>query len=169
MERWYAVRTQPNREKAAQRWLSPFLVFAPECLEQRNKANGKPYVARCMLFPSYVFLYDALDTAHWSRVNNSEYVVRVMCGTDERPMALPVGFIEDIQARMAWEGDPLPLFDSRGPIFYRDQLLRIIGGPYSGMVAEFQEHRGKRKFEVKVHMFGRSSKAVIDAALVEAA
>src|SRR5262245_18124477 len=97
-ERWYVVRTQPQRELQATKQLAnqDFLVFFPKYLKNRRHAR-KVETVHAALFPQYLFAILDLGKDRWRSVNGTLGVHRLLvCGgaTQAAPHGLMHGLIE---------------------------------------------------------------------------
>lgn len=94
MKRWYAVFCKPASESIAEANLirQGFVCYCPRIAAT---ANG---LGRATLFPRYLFVELDLDASPWRSVNGTFGVVGLV-QFGPRPSALPLGAVEEIQAR----------------------------------------------------------------------
>lgn len=103
---WYLVRTLPNEEIRAMRWLAKrrFGAFRP--MQQRtDKRNGKKMQGWEPVFPGWVFVFawDIRRMRH--RIAVCPGVLDIFSEpTTHRPVAIPDGFIDHLRS-LGWRYD----------------------------------------------------------------
>jgi len=143
MQRWYVVQTKPRFETIARLNLTdekrrggPFIVFLPEYTKTRRHAGKTEEVSR-PLFERYLFVQVDLDSAHrrWQDINATRGVSRMVTGAGDRPLPLPEGYVESLQARAESDGGKIKLQGPEVPVFRRGQVVRMTEGPFVGYSA----------------------------------
>lgn len=127
-KRWFAVQTQPGKERLALQHLGNqnFETFCP--LRRTSRRIGTRRVTALEpFFPSYAFV--RLDTGRerWRSVNGTIGVARLI-GFGPEPSALPDGLIERFRT----------LCDDDGELAFDEGLragerVRIMGGPLDAL------------------------------------
>jgi transcriptional antiterminator RfaH len=127
-KRWFAVQTQPRRERLALHHLGNqhFETFCP--LRRAVRRIGPRGVAALEpFFPSYVFVRVDPARERWRSINGTLGVARLVSfGT--APTALPEGLIE--RFRGLCDGDGELAFDEE---LRAGERVRIIGGPLDAL------------------------------------
>lgn len=154
--RWYAVRCQPNREAVAAAHLSNqgFAVFLPrrQCLRRHAR---KVDLTMTPLFPSYLFVQLDLTRDRWRCVNSTCGVLHlVMQGAG--PAAVPVGIIEQLQARCDMRG-VLDLNTKLKP----GQAVRILSGALADFVGELERQDTNDCVRVLLTFLGKPTSVVL--------
>ena len=127
--RWYAVHTLPHREFGARMQLAAqsYTIFLPHHLKTVRHAR-KLRTSDAPFFPRYLFVRLDLARDRWRAINGTYGVVGIIMGRD-RPLPVPVGIVEALQAR----------FDPSRP---REEDLRVgqrvevMVGPFASLVGE---------------------------------
>ena len=95
---WYVIHTQPRAERLAERHLAEqgFRVFVPKTVRTTRHAR-RVQQSLVPLFPRYIFVTLDLTRDRWYPINGTVGVSRLITAAD-RPLQLPVGFVEEIIA-----------------------------------------------------------------------
>lgn len=155
-QRWYAVQTEPRREiwVGSELRAAGFESFLPLCRQRvthaRSRSRPEKFETR-PLFPTYLFTRFDLARDPWRDVTVTRGVIRLICNA-ERPVAIPVGVIEDLQARTRIAKGALEL----GPKRWRTgQAVRVTEGPLAGHRGIYSTRLGER-MRVLLEMFGQT-------------
>ena len=87
-------------------------------------------------FKGYIFIELDLDTFGWQRINNTKGVLGWLPRNNERPIALPVGFVEgigDLIYKNKFNADNPEEFVNR---YLPADMVRVSAGPLEGYVGE---------------------------------
>lgn len=148
-ERWYAVQCQPHRERLASINLAQqeFEVFMP--LRSRTRRHARRVeTVRVPFFPGYLFV--ALDLARhqWRSVNGTFGVVRLVTQGDW-PIPAPEGLVEALQTACAGTN----ILEWR-PRLSLGEPVRILAGPFAGLVGELERMTDADRVRVLLRMMG---------------
>jgi len=165
MTDWFAVYTQPQKERLAAQELrnQGFDVYLPQYQKLRRHA-GKAEIVAAPLFPRYLFAGIDTDTQRWRSVNGTRGVVGlVMIG--EAPIPVPEPVISEIRLREDSKG----YIQLNAPAFRRGQPLRIVEGPMADTEALFEEAVDGDRAILLVSLLGRMVRTRMPLRQVEAA
>lgn len=172
MKAWY-VAVAAYREEAAvvrELQLKGFDAYAPMETVWARHARSRKAVQR-PLFARYVFVFmdpdqDTPEVRHTTGVT-------ALLGNNGRPLPVPEEIDQPHVVEQLRGQETLGVFDrtvSRKISFELGQAVRIIGGPFSGFMAETMEARtGERRVRVLYSLFGRASPMTIDVDQLRAA
>jgi transcriptional antiterminator RfaH len=127
-KRWFAVQTQPRKERLALHHLGnqQFETFCP--LRRASRRIGASRVTALEpFFPSYAFVRLDLARDRWRSINGTIGVARLVCFGAE-PIALPQGLIERFRGLCGKDGELA--FDEE---LQSGDRVRIIGGPLDAL------------------------------------
>ncbi|MCI5073637.1 transcription termination/antitermination NusG family protein [Oricola sp.] len=141
--RWYVVATRPAREALAAQQLEnqSFEVFLPKRKATIRHAR-KLITKTAPLFPGYVFVRMCVDTVRWQSINGTMGVKFILM-QDERPIALPKGFVESLQGFSDAEG-----FVSYAPQLKVGDTVTLMSGPFAKQVGELISMDDRGRVEV---------------------
>lgn len=157
MQRWYVASTHPKAEAfaAAELKNQDFETYLP-LKDERKIVRHKAVSVTSPLFPSYLFVCFDRTAQRWRSINGTRGVQRLICsGLGDNPRPLPIGAVEDLQARQA-AGEFGAREDRKRPIILAGQMLRILSGPFSDFEGICLLSKGQR-VTVLISMLGRSS------------
>lgn len=163
-KRWFAVRTQPRKERLALEHLArqDFETFCPMWRgAARQRGHVRPPLAP--LFSSYVFAALDLERQRWRSINGTIGCIGLVSfGT--RPTALPAGFVEAM--RTASERD--------GEVGFAQELapgarIRIVGGTFDNMCGTLLQKGGAERVAILLDVLSRETRVEIAAARLIAA
>jgi hypothetical protein len=153
MPRWHVVATIPGHAIAAEAALSAdgWRVYHPLHL---NRSAGRP--ARIMsLFVNYMFVQFDPDSTDWPRICHTQFVQSLL-GTRGRPLPVPVGVIEALQARTSARrivDDPL------SPEVWKNiptgAAVNVVEGPLAGLVGSVTRLSARGRCSVLLRLLGR--------------
>jgi transcription antitermination factor NusG len=154
---WYALSTEPRRERVAaaglaERYIPVFLPMETEWAQERGKVINVP--ALTPLFPGYVFaLLERYQMPEALEVEGVSAFVRLIDETGEqRPFAIPASVILALQVEERAGG-----FDRRlGPVKpppYKpkkgDRVL-IVAGPYLALIGMVLRPTTKTRAKIRL-------------------
>jgi len=127
-KRWFAVQTQPRKERLALHHLGnqQFETFCP--LRRISRRIGTRHVTMLEpFFPSYAFVRVDTRRERWRSINGTIGVARLV-GFGPEPSPLPDGLIERFRQ----------LCDDQGELAFDEglragQSVRIMGGPLDAL------------------------------------
>jgi transcriptional antiterminator RfaH len=157
-KRWFAVRTQPNREHRAKHQLDrqQFRTFLP-LIEKSVSHARKVRQVRSALFPGYLFVELDLSRDQW-RCINSTYGVSCLVMAGERPASIPAGVIELI----------IEMSGSNGLVDFTPDLkpgmsVQMVSGPLSGMIGRLSRCDARGRVEVLLEVMGQEIRVTSNA------
>jgi transcriptional antiterminator RfaH len=162
--RWFAVRTQPRKERLALGHLARqgFETFCPMWRgAARQRRHVRPPLAP--LFPSYVFAALDLEHQRWRSINGTIGCIGLVSfGT--RPAALPADFVDAM--RKASEDD--------GEVGFAQELtpgarVRVVGGTFDNMCGTLLEKSGTERVAILLDVLNRATRVEIASARLIAA
>lgn len=163
-KRWFAVRTQPRKERLALEHLArqDFETFCPMWRGAvRQSRHVRPPLAP--LFPSYVFAALDLERQRWRSINGTIGCIGLVA-FGMRPVALPAGFVDAM--RLASEDD--------GEVGFAHELtlgarVRVVGGTFDNMCGTLLEKSGAQRVAILLDVLNRETRVEIAAARLIAA
>jgi transcription elongation factor/antiterminator RfaH len=146
-KRWFAVHTQPRKERLALRHLNNqcFQAFCPFRRVIRRKGSGS-ITALEAFFPSYIFVCLDKERERWRSINGTIGVARLV-GFGAQPSALPEGLIERLQLLCGPEGDLEFDEDLR-----KGERVRIAGGPFDALCGVMISAAPKRRVSILLEL-----------------
>lgn len=131
MHSWYVARTKPRREATTAALLEQrgVEIYLPTLVSRRG--SGDRPAAREPLFPGYLFVRLALDSADWLGVRSAPGIGYFL-GCGGTPSPIPDDLVETIRLRTEAQGSER----FRSP-YRRGELIVIRHGPFSGLEAVF--------------------------------
>ncbi len=156
--KWFAVRTQPNREHRAKFQLDQqqFRTFLP-LIEKSVCHARKVRQVRSALFPGYLFVELDLSKDQWRRIN-STYGVSCLVMAGERPAVVPAGVVELI-IEMS-EGSGLVDFT---PNLQPGMSVQMVSGPLSGFIGRLNRCDARGRVEVLLEVMGQQIRVTSNA------
>ena len=163
-ERWYVVRTKPQKETLVQLILSEFVrrTFLPR-LRTRHARNGTRTETVVPLFPCYLFALFELESSLY-KVLHTIGVAGVVCA-GSIPSEVHASIVEQIRRRGQSGIVELPR-----RTFRAGEHVRLIDGPMEGFAGIFEHYRsGAKRVALLLNVVGASMKVVVPARSVTAA
>lgn len=152
MSKWYVAQTHPHAEEKAFAHLNRqgFRAYLPRYRKSRRHARRVETV-KAPLFPGYLFVKLDIAEERWRPIKSTVGVARFICDGD-RPVPVPAGVVEDIQAREGEEG----LLDVTDPSpWMPGETVQVVDGPFTGQVGWFQKLADRDRIMVLLDMLGR--------------
>ncbi|HLT78534.1 MAG TPA: transcription termination/antitermination NusG family protein [Ferrovibrio sp.] len=162
---WFAVYTQPGKEKLAAQHLQNqgFGVYLPQYQKMRRHA-GRTEIVAAPLFPRYLFAGIDMEAQRWRSVNGTRGVVGLVMSGD-KPIPVPEPVIAEIRAREDDKG----FIRLNPPQFRPGQTLRVVEGPMADTQALFEEAVDGNRAILLVSLLGRLVRTQMPLRAVEAA
>ena len=159
--RWYVAQAQPHREKRADFHLRQqgFSTFLP--LHQKTVRHARQFrTVQAPFFPRYLFVRLDIGRDRWRSVNGT-FGVSSLIMEGELPKPVPRGAVESMMA----------MADEAGLISVTPQLslgdtVRVIRGPFSGLVGRLAALEDNQRVKVLLDILGKETLVAIDAARV---
>jgi transcriptional antiterminator RfaH len=165
MDCWYVAHTHPHAEHRALEHLrrQGFSVYLPRYRKLRRHARRVETV-RAPLFPGYLFISMDIARTRWRAIRSTLGVRNLVC-EGERPVPVPPGVVEEIQAREDAEGD-VPVEDNR---FRAGEEVRVSDGPLTGQIGWFQRALERDRIMILLELLGRRVPLTVPLAAVRSA
>jgi transcription elongation factor/antiterminator RfaH len=160
-ERWYVVRTQPQREAQAARQLENqnYRVFLPRFLKNRRHAR-KFETVLAPLFPRYMFMILDLTRDRWRSVNGTYGVDRLLM-QGGMPEPVPHELVEKLTS--AAEADGVVRFSPR---LKDGQTIRVTAGPFAELMGRLERLDDSGRVRVLLDLLGGKIPVVLPESLV---
>ncbi len=143
--RFFVVQTQPGHQQIACKNLENqgFKVFDPTIIIERKHPRYHTLRSSIIepLFPGYTFVQFDLTDARWRSINGTRGV-RGILGAVERPTPVPVGVVEEIQAR--WASGAFEAKEPSALTVRAGERASVLAGPFAGLIGTCVEARVKR-------------------------
>jgi transcription elongation factor/antiterminator RfaH len=148
-ERWYVVRTLPQRELHAARQLNnqSFRTFVPRFWKNRRHAR-KVETVSAPLFPRYIFVVVDRTRDRWRSINGTLGVDRILMYGGE-PQAVPVGVVENLIA--AADGQGNVRFDFH---LKEGDPVKVTAGPFADFVGQLERLDDNGRVRVLLEILG---------------
>ena len=155
-ERWYAVRTLPQRELYAAKNLTnqDYRVFLPLHLKTRRHAR-KVETVSAPLFPRYLFTIIDRSKDRWRSINGTFGVERLLMCAGE-PQAVPHGLVESLI--LAAEDDGTVRFDYD---LHEGQSVKVVAGPFAELIGRLEHLDDKGRVSVLLELLGGSVRVAL--------
>jgi transcriptional antiterminator RfaH len=155
-DRWYLVHTRPNGERKAELNLraQEFETFLPQ-IEKTIRHARRLKTVRRALFSRYLFVRFDVNRDRWLSVLSTIGVTRLFM-QDSRPIAVPVGIVEELLAHSDAGVTRLDLSVKEG------DRVRILNGPFANLTATLSRLDGGRRVQVLLDMMGTAVPVVVD-------
>jgi transcriptional antiterminator RfaH len=154
--RWYLAHTRPNSERKAELNLNAqgFTTFFPQ-IEKTIRHARRLKTVRRPLFPRYLFIRLDIERDRWLSVCGTIGVNRLFT-QDGRPVAVPLGIVEDLLAHSDAGVTRLDIELTEG------QRVRILSGPFADLTATLTRLDEGRRVEVLLEMMGTAVPVSVD-------
>lgn len=153
---WFLLQYKPNSHRLALRNLhrQGFETFLP--MQDVTQRHSTKFVQqRRPLFPGYMFVSFALDTAPWRKINSTVGVVRLV-SFDGQPKALPPDLIAGLMARCDTQGRVLPP-DQFAP----GDELQVMSGPFAEYVATIETIDAEQRIWLLMEFMGQKTRMAV--------
>ncbi|MCW9034142.1 MAG: transcriptional activator RfaH [Rhodospirillales bacterium] len=165
MKRWYVIHSKASKEAVAEANLKNqgYETYLPRYRKERRHAR-KVDTVLAPLFPRYLFVCVDIEVERWLAINNTIGVSHVLC-EGSRPMPVPEGVVQAIRGREGEDG----CLKLELAHFKKDQLLRVLDGPFEDMVGLFAEQQDTNRVVLLLDLLGREVKVHVETQSVVAA
>ncbi len=165
MRRWFVVNTQIHSEDKAAFHLrrQGFDTYLPRYLKKRSHARKVDWVPAPM-FPRYLFVGFDPEQDQWRSIRSTVGVGQFICQGD-RPAAVPVGVVEEIQSR---ENERGLVTLGLGQRFKQGDQIRVTHGPMADHVGIFDCADDQQRVFVLLDLMGRQVKVRVSQETVAA-
>ena len=158
---WYVLYTKPQKEDYARFHLSAkrLDVFFPQLWFPHSAKKRKRLVP---LFPNYLFVRLKLFSEEFSQAKWSPGVSRIL-SFNGIPVPIDRRVVELLMQQVNQEG----VIEAR-PNLTRGQEVRIVGGPFDGLLGIIQEPpNAKGRINILLQLLNRPTKADVPIEFVE--
>lgn len=163
---WYAAYTQPHAEAKAADHLARqgYSIYVPQHRRWVRHARRRTLVSR-PLFPRYLFVGLDPRSQRWRPIRSTVGVVGLVTSGDE-PVPVALEIIDALRRR---EGEGA--FDLLSPMqaLRTGDAVRVTAGPFEDLVGRLLDLADHERVYVLLDLLGRSVRAEVAAAAVEAA
>lgn len=155
--RWYLAQIKPNAFQIAERNLrrQGFAVFAPT-LAQTVRRMGRTIAEQRPLFPGYLFVGFAPETAPWRAINGTYGVSRLVSFSAAVPAEVPLAIVSGLIARCDDAARLLP-----PKVFAPGTEVQLIGGPFADFVATVEAMAPDRRVWVLLECMGQTARVAV--------
>lgn len=149
--RWYVVHTQPHAEGRAECRLQAqgFVTCAPKIWRTVRHAR-QTKLSAAPLFPRYIFVELDLGRHQWRSINGTSGV-SCLVSSQDRPLPLPAGLVEEIMASQLSGVSP-----AREPELKLNDPVRLNTGPFADLVGRIQRIDAKGRVQILLELMGRT-------------
>lgn len=157
MNRWYVIKTKPNQEKKAALNLQnqKFKVFIPQIYKEK-RVRGKLVTFNEPFFPSYIFINFNIERDHWTKINNS-YGVSKLLSIGGTPQQIKDNFINSLMSYINKDEYIENLFSLK-----KNQNVQIMDGPFEGFFASVVKKVGKDRVKLFVNFLTKQTSIILD-------
>jgi transcription elongation factor/antiterminator RfaH len=161
-QRWYVVRTLPQRERHAVRQLTNqgYRVFLPLHLKTRRHAR-KVETVSAPLFPRYLFTVVDRTQDRWRSINGTLGVERLLMSGGE-PQPVPRGLVESLI--VAADDDGTVHFDFS---LHEGQSVKVIAGPFADLIGRLERLDDRGRVSVLLELMGGSVRVALPRTFLE--
>lgn len=158
---WVVAQLRPNMLLKACKHLENqnFEYFAPTRFETINAGNGFKRIER-LLFPGYIFVRCDVDTKDLSALKATIGLSRVVRGMGDGPGIIPDGFMEELNRAS-------DLSASTRALLKQGDMVRVIDGPFVGMVGEILNADSNGRLRVLFDVMAGVRPMVVKSSSVE--
>jgi len=148
---WYAVWTKSRHEFIVDRYLKSrgFETFLPAIKSLSSRMDRKKYI-NVPLFPGYLFIYELLDVNTHNNITKTPGVVEILGWSNGRAVPIPEEQVESIRKIVSLD---VPMDVQSG--YSIGKKVKVISGPFKGIIGEITEIRGKRRLVVSIDLLHR--------------
>lgn len=153
--RWFVAETHPQAERWVARSLAEkgYEAYLPMIVRQRRDSVVRTmmHTVHVPMFGNYLFFRIDADNDPWTPVRYCEGVKQVFMTQSQRPIPVPIGFVERL---IETAPERLKLAPEKLPAHPRGAMLRIESGPMESFTGICVASDGLTT-EMNVELFGR--------------
>lgn len=155
--RWYLAQTKPGQHKVAlnnlhRQGVETFFPLRSATVRRFGRLQKIVEPA----FPGYIFVRFDPERVSWRTMNSTYGVSRVVSFEPNRPAAVPLDLVEQIQLRCDEAGFLKPLDDLRPG----DQV-RIVDGPFAELVCSVETLSGGERVRLLLSLMGQQIRVTL--------
>lgn len=157
-ESWYAVWTRSRHEDVVKSQLEKkFLrVFLPKVCKWSKRRDRRKRIEK-PLFPGYLFVRTLLHPQTQLDIVNCHGVVDVLGYSEGVATPVPDEEIDSIRILISSEAKV-----ELHPHLQVGEMVRVMSGPFDGVVGRIVEFRGRRRLVVSVDILQKSVSVVLE-------
>jgi transcription termination/antitermination protein NusG len=150
--KWYALLTRSRFENVVLDGLERKAVeaFLPKIAIQSRRLDRKKII-QVPLFPGYLFVKTSLDPHEHLGIVKTVGVVNFV-GNLQGPIAIPMESIESLKIMVLSSQEILS-----GLKYKQGDRVRVVSGPFAGVLGEFVRYRGKGRVVVNIAALGQNA------------
>lgn len=173
---WYALRTTYGREKKAYDYMvaKGVTAFYPS-LQVVKLINGKRKAVTISRLPNIFFAHgteDEIKSFVYDNVNLPflrfyDRHIHIGSRIEKTPLIVPDYQMESLKIICAAEGEDIIISPVAIPKFEKGQLVRIVEGPFKGVVGRVARYHGQQRVAVEVNELVTVCTAYVPGAFLE--
>lgn len=151
-KKWYALHTRSRFENVVLGGLERkgFEAFLPK-ISIRSRRLDRKKTIQVPLFPGYLFVKTGLDPYEHLDVVKTVGVVTFV-GNLQGPVSVPMESVESLKIMVRGCQEILS-----GLKYKHGDRVRVVSGPFAGILGEFIRYRGKGRVVVNVDALGQNA------------
>jgi len=149
---WYAIWTKSRHEFVVDKYLRSlgFETFLPSIRRLSLRTDRKKYI-NIPLFPGYLFIYKLLDANAYKNIVRTPGVVEILGWSYGEAIPIPEEQVESIRKIVSLD---VPM-DVQS-VYAVGKKVKVVSGPFKGIIGEISEIRGKRRLIVSIELLNRA-------------
>lgn len=153
-DRWYVGQTRSGLGPWAEKNLTAqsYRHYVPRVLDPDGQPGGN-------LFPRYILIHCPPSELHWSRINSTRGMHKLLPIFAEEPLPVRDRVVDDLMARVGLMGR----LDVAEEIVYdyaREQRIEVTCGEWAGRHGEYQ-YRKRNLAKILIAMMGRKVEVTV--------
>ncbi len=147
---WYVVHTKSRFENVVNDGLTRKTIeaFLPK-MTVRSKRKDRRQLIKVPIFSGYTFVKSALSAHEHLEILKTAGVVRII-GNKDGPLPVTAETIESLKIMVASEEQI-----TTGTRFKKGDRVMVTYGPFTGIIGEFVQYRGKGRLIVNIDALGQ--------------
>ncbi|MCK5782810.1 MAG: UpxY family transcription antiterminator [Desulfobacterales bacterium] len=147
---WYVLHTKSRFENVVDNGLTKKSIegFLPR-IKVRSRRKDRKLFIRVPLFSGYTFVKSDLSPHEHLEILKTAGVVRII-GNNDGPVPVIEEAVESLRIMVAAEEEVIT-----GTRFQKGDKVMIACGPFTGIIGEFVQHRGKGRVIVNIEVLGQ--------------
>ncbi len=147
---WYVLHTKSRFENVVNDGLTKKSIeaFLPR-IKVRSRRKDRKLLIKVPLFSGYTFVKSGLSPHEHLEILKTAGVVRII-GNKEGPLPVQEQTIESLKIMVATEEEIVT-----GTRFKKGDKVMVTYGPFTGIIGEFVQYRGKGRVIVNIETLGQ--------------
>lgn len=161
-KKWYALHTRSRAENVVYENLCKknLEAFFPRT-RVRSRRKDRRMMIDVPLFPGYLFVKTDLDPYEHVEILKTFGSVRLVGGFTG-PVPIPETSIESLKIMVIAGTDIIT-----GTRFKKGDPVRVVAGPFTGVIGFFERYRGKDRVVVQIDALGQFAAVEVDLIDIE--